>query len=153
MLGNGLPDSMAPQTVPKNASIAELPAVSGIQRSTRELGVRPLSSLPRHPTWPVPRSRSPNPSSEFCRKQSPPRYSTNGTVPPTFPLCTVTSVRYDSWPMTYESVSVMTRPVAPTLTTVTTVNGFPALPFPVTGVCDTGVNPPGSLPAGMSLGP
>jgi hypothetical protein len=51
-----------------------------------------------------------------------------------------TSVRYASWPTTYESVCTIRSPVWPTSTVVTTVNGLADVPAPVTSVWSTVVN-------------
>jgi len=71
-----------------------------------------------------------------------------------FEICT--SVRYDSWPTTYESVWVIVSPLTPRPATVTILYGSRLVPVPVGPTWLIGVNavlglaPP---PAGMLRGP
>src|SRR5437870_1892991 len=110
-----------------------------------------VQSAATHATAPVAASTAPNPVSEFCRKQSPARYSVTSRLD-ALGFVSSTSVRYDSSPTTYESVSTMRSPVVPKSTVVTIWNGSPAVPLPDTPDWLTGVKAvlgPAPPPAGM----
>jgi hypothetical protein len=100
-----------------------------VNRSTGE-----LFAEVEHPAVFDVASAKPRPLLEPAMKQFPARYSTKLAVDaPVF--CTVTSVRYESAPLTYESACVIVSPVDPACTTVVTTYGSAAVPLPLTPDC------------------
>jgi hypothetical protein len=111
--------------------------VIGSQAANRSTGE--LFADVEHPAVFDAASANPKPLLDPAMKQFPARYSTKlvGAVPP---FCTVTSVRYESAPITYESTCVSVRPVAPACTTVVIAYGSATVPLPLTLDCVSVVN-------------
>ena len=70
-----------------------------------------LSSAARHATAPGGLPTAPKPVSRFCEEAVAAAVQHRGDGSFAVVFATLTSVRYLSWPMTYESVSVIRRPV------------------------------------------